>query len=199
MSSDDACGANRIRAKEPTPGLPAGVATALNRAMLNIHVEAVERPSNFPGCRQTSRNTSLIKSSAVASLRTRPQYKPVRANMVPRVQHLHGEPTAPAIREIRTSSEVVCIAEQRLVHGSLERAPRFKPNAMNSHAPARPRGPDGQFPPFARDWASTSSKSGHLAGFGVEKMDAVSKGRAGLNLSSGASDPWPGCTFRARP
>ena len=39
-------------------------------AMLNNQVETAERPSNFPAWRQTSRNTSLIKSSAVASLRT---------------------------------------------------------------------------------------------------------------------------------
>ena len=44
--------------------------SALKRAMLKSHVETAERPSNVPACRQTSRNTSLFKSSAVAALRT---------------------------------------------------------------------------------------------------------------------------------
>ena len=51
-------------------GLRRSTDNALKRAMARSQVDTADLPSNFPACRQTSRNTSLIRSSAVASLRT---------------------------------------------------------------------------------------------------------------------------------
>ena len=39
-----------------------------------------------------------------------PQPETEHPDMVPSVQHLHGEPVALAIRAIRTSSEAACVA-----------------------------------------------------------------------------------------
>jgi uncharacterized protein YcsI (UPF0317 family) len=90
--------------------------------MLNIHVETADRPSNFSACRQTSRNTSLIKSSAVASLRHHPQHELVDADMVAREQHLHREPIAAGDPSDQKLSEVVCIGQgYRLVRLSRRR------------------------------------------------------------------------------
>ncbi len=40
---------------------------ALNLVIASSHVETADRPSNFPACRQTSRKTSLMRSSATCS------------------------------------------------------------------------------------------------------------------------------------
>ena len=58
-----------------------------------------------------------------------PEYEPVHANMVPRVQHLHGKRVATCdSRDQNLVRSRLHRGNNRLVHGSVERAPRFKPD-----------------------------------------------------------------------
>ena len=68
--SDVSSIASAVSSSSSCSGLRRSADNALKRAIASSQVETAALPSNFPACRQTSRNTSLIRSSAVASLRT---------------------------------------------------------------------------------------------------------------------------------
>src|ERR1700730_1849495 len=97
---------------------------ALKRATANIQVDTEDRPWNRPACRHTSRNTSLIRSSAVDSSRT------IRITNRKTLTWWRAYSTCIAsrspfaIRPISTSSDVDCIAlgrpTCRLVVGARE-------------------------------------------------------------------------------
>src|ERR1700730_14205338 len=111
---------------------------ALKRATANIQVDTEDRPWNRPACRHTSRNTSLIRSSAVDSSRT------IRITNRKTLTWWRAYSTCIAsrspfaIRPISTSSDVDCIALGRptcrlvvgareWVHGSATGMPRHFP------------------------------------------------------------------------